>query len=91
MEIVPVCELPPAVLFTSQVIAVLDDPVTVAENVCVWPSAMLAVPGLTAEIATVCAGGGVVEPPPPPLPPPHDIKQTMASEAARNASVLLSL
>ena len=47
--------LPPAVLFTCQVTAVLGWPLIVAENCCVVKTSTVAALGLTATPPVVCA------------------------------------
>jgi hypothetical protein len=63
--IVPTVEFPPTTLFTDQVTAVFDVPVTVAVNCCVAETGTETDGGLMV-METVT--GGVVDPPPP---PPH--------------------
>jgi hypothetical protein len=57
--IVPVAELPPATLFTSQVTAVFDDPVTIALNDFVAPTRTFALAGETATVTVDPEGGGL--------------------------------
>jgi hypothetical protein len=52
-EIVPTVEFPPMILFTSQVTAVFDVPVTVAVNCCVPPTTTVADEGETLTATVV--------------------------------------
>lgn len=54
-ETVPATEFPPGTPFTFQVMVASEDPVTVARNCCVWPSATFADIG---RIPTVTSGLG---------------------------------
>jgi hypothetical protein len=81
-EMVPTVLLPPAVLLTDQVTAVLLVLLTVAVNCCV-PSTITE--ALVGEMETATAGGGVTAELPP--PPQEDIRRQDSAAIASKAKM----